>query len=395
VMTGIDWRTFVGKHWREVRNLLGGDFYRSTSNANAGTEYLGLGGRYDYNFDNQVDWLGGFLQGEYAFSDRLTGYGTFAASVVSYEHTNYFLAGSPTLKADDLDPSLTLKGGANYLLSDEINLYANAGWLSKTPIFDNVIDDGSFMRYEDPENETILALEGGLGYSSLDRSMAANVNLYYTNWMDRSWSSRYTSLAGVEYLYNIPGVDALHTGLEIDALWRPDSRFQLKATASIGSWEWQGDATSIFRPDDNPNESEEIALALDGLMVSDAPQTQFSLSPTWHPLPGAYLGLDIKYAADYYADFDPTSRAYDPTDPALRPDAAQSWKVPSRTLLDLHAGYTLRFNDLSVEVFGHVFNLADARYINEADDGSGHDAATARVQFGMPRTWTLGMAIDL
>lgn len=395
VMAGLDWRTFVGEHWREVRNLLGADFYVRGDNANAGQQALGLGGKYDYHFDNTVDWIGGFLQGEVAFGDRMTAYGTFATSAVTYEHKNYFLLGAPSMKVDDLDPALTLKGGVNYLVDDEISVYANAGWLSKAPIFDNVIDDGSFTAYEDPKNETILAMEGGMGYSSLDRTFSTNLNGYYTQWNDRSWSTTYTSAAGTDYLFNIPGVDAVHMGVELDALVRPTSRFQFKTAVSVGNWEWKGDATSVFRPDDNPNESYEVAVSLDGLKVSDAPQTQFSVSPTWFPAPGAYLGFDLKYAANYYADFDPTGRSYDPTDPADTPDTAQSWKVPSYTLIDFHAGYTLKFDTADVEFFGHVFNLTDEAYITEADDGSGHDAASARVFFGLPRTWTLGMAINL
>ncbi len=392
VMFGLDWRTFVGKHYREIRNLLGADFY-VYNNGVDGAQALTIGDKIGYNFDNTVDWMGGFAQAEYTFTDKLIGFGMLGLSTVTYEHQNYWRDGAPTLKVDDLDPAYTLKAGLNYLASDEINYYGNFGYMSKNPIFDNVIDDGAFIAYENPDNETIMAMEAGMGYSSADRKLAANVNVYYTSWMDRSWSLHYTSDAGNDYSYNVPGVDATHMGVEIDALFRPVSSFQLKTAISLGNWEWGSDASSSFRPDDNPAEVQNVTLALDGLKVSDAPQTTITLSPTWFPRPGAMIGFDIKHAGNYYAAFDPENRSYDPD--TEDPDRAQAWKVPSYTLFDFHTSYTINLQGVDFEFFGHVYNMFDTEYISDAQDGSSHDAAGASVFFGLPRTWNLGVAINL
>lgn len=91
---------------------------------------------------------------------------------------------------------------------------------------------------------------------------------------------------------------------------------------------------------------------------------------------------------DHYAKFDPANR----TDPN---DHQQSWKVPNYNLADLHAGYTLPGNTFGkVKLQLHVFNLFNARYISDADDGDTHDASTALVFLGLPRRWNISLSYD-
>ena len=72
---GLDWRTAEIEHYREVRDLLGGSYYRSSDSQfwpEDGLE-LGLGDKVAYDFTNTVDWIGGFAQGEYSMG-RFTAY---------------------------------------------------------------------------------------------------------------------------------------------------------------------------------------------------------------------------------------------------------------------------------------------------------------------------------
>ena len=67
ITAGLDWRTAEIDHYREVRDLLGGDYYVYNGNQ------VGLGGKIAYNYTNNVDWLGVFVDGEYTL-DRFTDY---------------------------------------------------------------------------------------------------------------------------------------------------------------------------------------------------------------------------------------------------------------------------------------------------------------------------------
>ncbi len=51
------------------------------------------------------------------------------------------------------------KGGAKYRLSNTTDVFFNGGYVSKVPIFDQVIDDGTGVKAEDPDNEKFTNFE--------------------------------------------------------------------------------------------------------------------------------------------------------------------------------------------------------------------------------------------
>ena len=84
-IAGIDWRTAEINHFREVRDLLGGDYFVYTGNAfDTEDNYMkGLGDKIAYYFTNTVDWLGFFGQAEYS-AGPLTAYGMAGYSTIAY-----------------------------------------------------------------------------------------------------------------------------------------------------------------------------------------------------------------------------------------------------------------------------------------------------------------------
>ena len=126
------------------------------------------------------------------------------------------------------------------------------------------------------------------------------------------------------------------------------------------------------------------------MKVGNSAQRTLALSAALFPAPGLYASLGIRRFMDHYAKFDPANR----TDPG---DRRQSWQLPDYNLVDLHASYRLPgdlFGDGRVRLRLHVFNLLDELYVSDADDGDGHDAASARVFLGLPRRWNLSLSYE-
>ncbi|MBT3732375.1 MAG: TonB-dependent receptor plug domain-containing protein, partial [Candidatus Marinimicrobia bacterium] len=63
---GLDWRTAGIEHTREVRDLLGGDYYVDDGDNNNTAKVVKLGDNIDYHNNTTVDWLGFFGQGSYS-----------------------------------------------------------------------------------------------------------------------------------------------------------------------------------------------------------------------------------------------------------------------------------------------------------------------------------------
>ena len=86
---GVDGRTYTGLHYRQVRDLLGGDYYVNAGNLNDPKVRLRVGDKLGYNYDGKTNWLGGYSQLEYKtplFSAVVSG----TVSQVSYQRIDYF-----------------------------------------------------------------------------------------------------------------------------------------------------------------------------------------------------------------------------------------------------------------------------------------------------------------
>ena len=136
---GVDWRTAEIQHYRTFRDLLGGTSFQRFDNDFWGTggKALQPGDKFDYNNTNTVDWIGGFVQGEYT-KDELTAYGMAGYSVVKYTLKDFFRndGGSPFELESDNIGVYQIKVGASYATNDNMRFYANAGVVSKVRTFD-------------------------------------------------------------------------------------------------------------------------------------------------------------------------------------------------------------------------------------------------------------------
>jgi len=400
VEVGLDWRTAQIEHYREVRDLLGGPYYLETHNDfwTGDQQKRGLGDKMDYNFTNTVDWLGGFVQSEYA-TGKFTVYGMGGLSTIKYGYTNYFKKagdGNPLHSETNNIVGWQVKGGGLVNLTDELGVFTNLGYVSKLPIFDAVIDDRAGIVNQNPKNESFFGFEAGLNYRSLDRALAASLNVYHTKWNNRTRTRGYTLEDGTDVLVSLLGLDQLHQGVEATFAYRPAEVIRFDVGASVGNWRYTDDASGTVRLDSRTGESQSYDYYVKDLKVGDAPQTQLMYGVTLFPTEGFYLELQGSTYDRHYAAFDPFSR----TDPS---DRTQSWQAPGYTTFNIHAGYDLPGSlrlPADVRMFVHVFNVFNSEYIQDATDNSrfngfdkDHDADDAEVFMSLPRRFNLGFQI--
>jgi len=419
---GLDWRTAEMEHFREVRDLLGGNYYIDADwNDDLGVwedpssdfwtadEYArGLGDKIAYFNENNVDWLGFFAQGEYK-TDNLTAFGSVGWSSISYEMTDYFKddgTGNPLkLESGDID-GYQIKGGVMYDFTDMVSGYVNAGYVSKVPIFDGVIDDSNGVLNDDPDNEKFTSMEIGFIFSMLEGKMSATVDYYHTNWKDRTITRNFTERDAEgnvlsEGVYNMSGLDSTHSGFEAELAYQPVDWVRFDVAASIGDWSYDKDVHARY-DDDDRDIHDEMDLSIGGLKVGDAPQTQFAYAVTFEPNSDLWIKLQGRYYVDHYADFDPVDRSYDANDSDSVPDRAQAWKIPSANIYDLHLNYDVpeMWDEVDISLFLHVFNIFDETYISDATDNDyyngfdgDHDADDAAIHLGGFRSMNAGVKL--
>ena len=100
IQVGLDWRTAGIEHAREVRDLLGGDYYVDYADDNAPDgKVVRLGDEIAYHNSTTVDWIGGFLQGNYT-KDKLNLYGMGGISSIKYTYQDHFTVANEVVEAD-------------------------------------------------------------------------------------------------------------------------------------------------------------------------------------------------------------------------------------------------------------------------------------------------------
>jgi hypothetical protein len=404
IQGGIDWRTAEIDHYREVRDLLGGEYYISTSDDFNPNKRVGLGDKIAYNYTNTVDWIGGYLQGEIE-KERYSAYATAGITNIKYTHENYFTEDpdNPGQRLERESPNIQGyqgKLGGLYSISDNMDVFGNFGIISKVPIFDNVIDDRSGAINDDPVNEKFFFYEAGLRYSAA--TYAVSANYYLTSRKDRSFTRGVTQADGTEGLINISGLDQKHSGIEVETSFKPTSFLRLDVNGSYNLWEYSSDVSARYLADYTQNQYQELALSTDGLKVGNAPQRQLSYTLSVDPMDNMHFQVVGKSFFDHYSDFDPLSRTFDPNNPSSA-DREQVWQAPNYTVLDAHVQYEIKdmFDGANVEFFLNLYNLLDEVYIQDATDHSpyngydyDHDADDAEVFFGLPRRFNAGVSIS-
>ena len=386
---GVDLRYYKGEHYRDVVDLLGGQYYLDNSNINAPNRATGLGDKIDYYNDGLVLWEGVFGQAE-AEMDNLTAFFSGALNNKSYSRIEYFLEehdGSGAQTQWYHFPGFSAKGGANYNLSPVHNVFMNTGFFVNQPSFRSVFYNYTNDANAEAPNEQVFSFELGYGFRS--GIFSGNINAYYTTWKNKSRVIGYR-VNGEDRFSNLEGINALHQGIELDLTAKPIDRLRINGMVSLGDWRWMNNIVDARFFDDQNNLVATASVYIEDVHVGDAAQTTAALGADYELLRGLKLGFNYNYYDNLYADFDPEDRTAEPAD-GINMDA---WKVPAYNLVDIYANYRFEIGNYDAALIGNINNLLDAEYISDAVDGPNHDWRTSEVYYGWGRSWSVSLRVN-
>ncbi|ACF15124.1 TonB-dependent receptor plug [Chloroherpeton thalassium ATCC 35110] len=379
ITAGFDGRYYKGFHYIEITDLLGGDYYLDDSNVNRDANTpLKEGDKIDYYNLGEVFWAGLFAQAEYV-QKKYTAFLSGSVINQSYRRTDYF-------NYDDDDPNqvsdwepfyaYSIKGGANYNLTDLQHVFANTGYFTRAPYFDDIFLNYTNTVNEDAKMQRIFS--GELGYGISTPKFNLDVALYHTLWLDKTL----TKSIGNDQVANFTGLNARHQGIEFEAQYKPVDNLSISGMLSLGDWKWIDNVNAKIFNEERDSLIAEVNVYAKGLYVGNAAQTTASISVDYQVLNKFKLGVTFYHFDDIYADFDVNNRT------SADEEGVDAWKLPDYQLVNLRCSYDFQFGDYLATLTGNVDNLFDTEYISEASDGDDHDAATSPVYYGFGRTWS-------
>jgi outer membrane cobalamin receptor len=419
---GVDARTYRGIHYQNIVDLLGSVNYldktdvnnpsrllRTTYNARPNLNpFFNLdyqSAKINYNNDGLVNWYGAFTQLEYS-AEKLTAFVQGAVSTQGFRRDDYFLY----LKTNPLYSTNyknvlggNVKGGANYNINDNHNVFVNAGYYSKQPFFNAVYPNNKSLVNENLTNEKVLGLEAGYGFRSA--AFNANVNVYHTTWKDRYQRSNDAATDNQGGYYDFAGITQVHSGVELDLNSKLTDKLKLNGMFSLGKWVYEGNITGRRFDVNNNNISGGTTTTyfVDGTRVGDVAQMTASLGAAYEVLPRFNVDANYRLSDKLYASLDPTKQTSATNKGTL--------ELPSYGLVDAGVSYKLLLGtdkSKSLNFRLNVNNVLDEVYIAESrtnifasDFVSGTSGATYasagktfngvadanQVFFGFGRTW--------
>ncbi|MFT5570316.1 MAG: outer membrane cobalamin receptor [Cyclobacteriaceae bacterium] len=405
---GLDLRKYTGYHYRVLNDLLGLDGYYSTGNRNSGGQIVetlieatpfnntGLNGpKIDYYNIGYVDWQG--LNGLVEFNNESTVTAVLQGGVSNqaFQREDFFdQVGNPLSKKQNQLGGY-VKGGANYNLSNKMNVFFNAGYISRQPLFDAVFPGFANDINPDLQNEIIQSVE--LGYGYYGRFLTLSVNAYNTSWGNR-FISQGVAISDTEFgTAQFKDIDVLHQGIELETTYRPIDNLKLKGMVSVGNWRYTKDFTADVFDENQVSTGQTLTIYADGAKVGDAAQTTSYFEADYRITRAINVDLGFRYVDALYADYGIDDSEF------LTPDNDGALQLPSFGLFNF--GATARF-----ELFGanaifrtNVNNLFDTVYIMESNSSIPADETSETwngintensVWFGFGRTWNASLSFN-
>lgn len=382
---GLDARYYVGSHWYEVDDLLGGQFFLDNeTDTFAYGQPLTVGDKYNKDYDGIVLRYGLFGQAEYQVNESVNLFVAADVSNSNYKQEEFM---NNTITGDRLSEAVNftgygIKGGGNYNLDGNNNVFVNVGYFSKAPFLDDVfLDEDGIIPNEDAVNEKVFSAE--LGYGFRGEKLSANVNVYYTNWLDKSLGGSIGTGEDL-FFYNLQGIDALHQGIEIDFRYRATDELTVTGMASLGDWQWKSNVSADIR-DQAGDIVDVVEVYAEDLKVGDVAQTTFALGVDYKLAAKSNIYVDYNFAGDNYSSYDVTNRG------SL--DLPDVWKLPDFGLFDVGLRHSFAMGPFDATLIGKVNNAFNTEYVSDANDLDG-TASTAQVYFGPGRTYSVGLKVN-
>ncbi|MDB2463189.1 TonB-dependent receptor [Flavobacteriaceae bacterium] len=384
VNIGFDGRTYTGDHFRQVNDLLGLTSYQDNFRTDRPSDYTFTNeyeadpwaalfdsaseeDRYQYDYSETINYLGGFGQAEYA-ADGFSAFVQGAVSTQSYQREGRFVGTGDGLGESEQVSKVgyNIKGGLGYDIDKQNALFFNSGFYSRQPFLDNIFADirnSNALVSPDVENEEITGLEAG--YRLQTNELRFNVDMYYTEWGNRFLSINGPQLdEGVFSTYRLTDVTQLHKGIEVDLEYRPKGAcYSLTAFGQTGRWEYRGSSPYTLQNDETSTFVEEGEINLTGARVGNAPQTQVGAGLNLDLMKNVTVDFNWIYNKDLYEFVDPS----DVAEAAFAGVDYKNERLNPYSLFDGGLTWNFMFGDQKVQFRSNVYNLFNNGYVNQKD----------------------------
>lgn len=367
---GITYQAQVNNYYKEVDDLLGGDFYVDINqfaerdfptNPDAGqndinrpNRILKEGDKFGYDYDINIKKGSAWLQGVFKFRKI----DLFIATENSF--TNFFRRGNvrPGLFKDNSYGKSTthsffnssIKGGITYKIDGRNYIFANGSYASRAPFFENAYlapRTRDFVQ-NDLKSEEVGSIEAGYVMNAPKLKLRATG--YYTQFKNQLnvitfYNDEFRNFVN----YAISNIGKVHTGVEFGAEAKIYRGLSLNAAAAVGKYFYNTRQLATVTADNSSQ-----LLSVNDVVYSKnfyvpTPQNAYTIGLDYRSPQFWFINVNFNFFDKMYLDFNPVRRTEAASSgveegSALWHDIIDQKRLDNQYTLDAFAGYSWMMN---------------------------------------------------
>lgn len=367
---GFTYQYQRNQYYKIVEDLLGGDFYvdinqfaerdyptNNTANQNdlnRPNRIVREGDKVGYNYDINIRKASAFVQ----TNIKLRKVDFFLAAEHTY--TRFWRVGNVRSglfpnnsfgksKYNDFY-NYGVKGGATYKIDGRNYIFANAGYQTRAPFFDNAYlapRTRDFMQ-EDITSEKISTIEGG--YVMNAPAVKLRLSGFYTRFEDQMnvltfYNDEYQNFTN----YAISNIDKDHFGIEFGAEAKVYKGLSVTAAASVGRYRFISRQRGSITVDNSAELLARNTIIYSNNYYVPTPQEAYTIGFAYNSPKFWWFNMNLNYFRHMFLDFNPLRRTESVTS-GLEP-GSEMWnkivdqeQLENQFTLDAFAGYSYMLN---------------------------------------------------
>jgi hypothetical protein len=386
---GVSYQSQKNNYYEKVDDLLGGEFYVDLNqfaqrdypnnpgayqnNINDPNRILHVGDKYGYDYDIDINKLQGWAQA--AFS--LHKFDFFVAGQLS--QTQFWRVGNV---ANGLFPDNSFgksavnnftnygaKAGITYKIDSKNYFYANAGYTTRAPYFQDVYESPSTRDVEQSglTSEIAESVEGG--YVMNTPFLKLRISGYYTKFTNgfdvvSFYDDQYSNYVN----YALSNIDKLHFGGELGFEAKILPGVSLNGAAAVGRYYYTSRQNAVVTLDNDASILDKEVVYSNNYRVPSTPQEAYSLGITYRSRKYWFVSLTGNYFDQMWLAINPIRRTIEAVQ-GLDPKSAQyadivgQTELPAQYTLDFYGGYSWKLPK-SLGIKRNTFLVVDAGVTN-------------------------------
>ncbi len=386
LLANINYTNYKGRHFKEVSDLLGGEFWfdidkfaegdvdnpdQLQSDLNNPNRITTVGDVFGYDYDANINHIGGLVKADYTLDNNLDLYlGAGLINTSFYRTGNMRVGKFPDESYGDSEKQTYLNysfsGGLTYKITGRHIVYANGSYLTRAPYFDDAYVSPRTRDHliDGLTDEKIMSFD--VNYLARLPYITGRFSAFYTTFEDQVdvmsfYHDGYKSFVN----YAMSGIDKKHFGLELGIEGKVTSTITVTGAASLGQYTWDSRPNvSITRDNDSESLATNETVYVKDYRVDGTPQTALSVGIGYRAPKNWWINIDANYFDNTYLSFNPARRTAGAVEGLdlnsdLVDEILSQERLPSSYTLNLKGGKSWRFDKYYLSLFAVVNNVLD------------------------------------